>query len=175
MHPEHTIPCLSAFEQHHNDLLRFFTHKLGCRDLAADCTQETYVHLVRMRSTIDVQNPRAFLFRVAANLAVDNLRKIRIRREALSVDPLPDNAASMAPSAEDALDAKQRLVQVERAIGELSPKCRSALLMNRLEGKTHREIAEALGVSESMVAKYVIQALKHCRACLDAKEMPSRS
>ena len=175
MHPEHTIPCLSAFEQHHNDLLRFFTHKLGCRDLAADCTQETYVHLVRMRSTIDVQNPRAFLFRVAANLAVDNLRKIRIRREAFSVDPLPDNAASMAPSAEDALDAKQRLVQVERAIGELSPKCRSALLMNRLEGKTHREIAEALGVSESMVAKYVIQALKHCRTCLDAKEMPSRS
>lgn len=175
MQHEQSIPCLSAFEQHHNDLLRFFTHKLGCRDLAADCAQETYVHLVRMRSTIDVQNPRAFLFRVAANLAVDNLRKIRIRRETLSVDPPPDSAASMAPSAEDALEAKQRLVRVERAIGELSPKCRSALLMNRLEGKTHREIAEKLGVSESMVAKYVIQALKHCRARLDAEELPSGS
>lgn len=173
MQPEHTISCLSAFEQHHNDLLRFFTHKLGCRDLAADCTQETYVHLVRMRSTIDVQNPRAFLFRVAANLAVDNLRKIRIRREALSVDPPPDNSPSMAPSAEETLAAKQRLARVEHAIGELSPKCRSALLMNRLEGKTHREIAEKLGVSESMVAKYVIQALKHCRARLDAQEIPS--
>ena len=98
MQHEQSISCLSAFEQHHNDLLRFFTHKLGCRDLAADCAQETYVHLVRMRSTIDVQNPRAFLFRVAANLAVDNLRKIRIRRETLSVDPPPDNAASMAAS-----------------------------------------------------------------------------
>lgn len=118
MQHEHSIPCLSAFEQHHNDLLRFFTHKLGCRDLAADCTQETYVHLVRMRSTIDVQNPRAFLFRVAANLAVDNLRKLRIRREALSAEPLPENTASPAPSADDALDAKQRLSRLERAIGE---------------------------------------------------------
>lgn len=175
MQPEHTLPCLSAFEQHHNDLLRFFTHKLGCRDLAADCTQETYVHLVRMRSSINVQNPRAFLFRVAANLAVDNLRKIRIRREALSADPPSENTASLAPSAEDALDAKQRLVRLERAIGELSPKCRNALLMNRLDGKTHREIAAELGVSESMVAKYVIQALKHCRARLDKEEASTRS
>lgn len=174
MQHEHTIPCLSAFEQHHNDLLRFFTHKLGCRDLAADCTQETYVHLIRMRSTIDVQNPRAFLFRVAANLAVDNLRKIRIRREALSGEPLPENTASSAPSADDALDAKQRLIRLERAIGELSPKCRRALLMNRLEGKTHRQIAEELGVSESMIAKYVIQALKHCRARLDTEAVRAR-
>jgi len=80
MQNEHTLPCLTAFEEHHNDLLRFFTHKLGCRDLAADCTQDTYMHLVRMRPSIDVQNPRAFLFRVAANLAVDNLRKLRTRR-----------------------------------------------------------------------------------------------
>ncbi len=175
MHHEQTIPCLSAFEQHHHDLLRFFTHKLGCRELAADCTQETYMHLVRMRPTIDVQNPRAFLFRVAANLAVDNLRKIRIRRDALSADPPPENASSLAPSAEDALDAKQRLARLESAIGELSPKCRSALLMNRLDGKTHKEIAEELGVSESMVAKYVIQALKHCRSRLDADEAHARS
>jgi RNA polymerase sigma factor (sigma-70 family) len=93
----------------------------------------------------------------------------------MSIDPLPENAASLAPSAEDALDAKQRLVRLERAMGELSPKCRSALLMNRLDGKTHREIAEELGVSESMVAKYVIQALKHCRARLSAEEVTSRS
>lgn len=175
MQPEHTMPCLSAFEQHHDDLLRFFTHKLGCRDLAADCTQETYVHLVRMRPTVDVQNPRAFLFRVAANLAVDNLRKIRIRREALSADPPPENTASLAPSAEDTLDAKQRLGRLEQAMGELSHKCRSALLMNRLDGKTHREIAEELGVSESMVAKYVIQALKHCRARVETDGLPARS
>lgn len=167
-------PCLSAFEQHHNDLLRFFTRKLGCRDLAADCTQDTYVHLARMGTTVDVQNPRAFLFRVAANLAVDNLRKMRTRRSTVSTEPPPEDTASSTPSAEDALEAKQRMVQLEAAIDELSPNCRSALLLNRLEGKTHREIARILGVSESMVAKYIVQALKHCRARLEQGEPPAR-
>jgi RNA polymerase sigma-70 factor (ECF subfamily) len=55
---------------------------------------------------------------------------------------------------------------LESAIKELSVKCRTALLLNRLEGKTHAEIARTLGVSESMVAKYIVQALKHCRARL---------
>ena len=72
----------------------------------------------------------------------------------------------MAPSSEDVIEAKQRMVQLEAAIGELSFKCRTALLLNRLEGKTHAEIGRTLGVSESMVAKYIVQGLKHCRARL---------
>ncbi len=166
METDHALPCLSAFQEHHHDLLRFFTHKLGCRDLAADCTQETYIHLVRMGQTITVQNPRAFLFRVAANLSIDYLRKVRTRRSVLSIEPLQEETASLAPTAEDALDAKQRVILLEAAMQELSVKCRRALLLNRLDGKTHREIAHELGVSESMVAKYIIQALKHCRSRL---------
>ncbi len=164
METDHALPCLSAFQEYHQDLLRFFTRKLGCRDLAADCAQETYVHLVRMGETIAVRNPRAFLFRVAANLSIDYLRKARTRRGVLSVEPLQEETASFAPNAEDTLDAKQRVVLLEAAMQELSVKCRSALLLNRLDGKTHKEIARTLGVSESMVAKYIIQALKHCRS-----------
>ena len=166
MSNEQTMPWLTAFEQHHDDLLRFFTRKLGCRDLAADCTQETYMHLARIRPSVSLQNPRAFLFRVAANLAIDYLRKARTRSIVFSPDPPPEEAASMAPSAEDMIDAKQRMVRLETAIGELSPKCRQALLLNRLEGKTHVEIARTLEVSESMVAKYIVQGLRHCRARL---------
>jgi RNA polymerase sigma-70 factor (ECF subfamily) len=166
MQTEHALPCLSAFQAHHHDLLRFFTRKLGCRDLAADCTQDTYVHLVRMGQTITVQNPRALLFRVAANLSIDYLRKARTRRSVLSGEPLQEETASPSPTAEDALDAKQRLILLEAAMQELSVKCKRALLLNRLDGKTHKEIAQVLGVSESMVAKYIIQALKHCRSKL---------
>lgn len=164
METEHALPCLSAFQDHHQDLLRFFTRKLGCRELAADCAQETYVHLVRMGPTIKAQNPRAFLFRVAVNLSIDCLRKARTRRGVLSSEPLPEETASLAPTAEDTLDAKQRVVRLQAAMEELSSKCRTALLLNRLEGKTHKEIAQVLGVSESMIAKYIVQGLKHCRS-----------
>jgi RNA polymerase sigma factor (sigma-70 family) len=161
-----TLSWLPAFEQHHDDLLRFFTRKLGCRDLAADCAQETYVHLARMGSAVPVQNPRAFLFRVATNLAIDHLRKSRTRETILGIEPPCEDAPCTAPSVEDVIEARQRVVRLESAIKELSVKCRTALLLNRLEGKTHAEIARTLGVSESMVAKYIVQALKHCRARL---------
>ena len=138
METEHALPCLSAFQDHHQDLLRFFTRKLGCRELAADCAQETYVHLVRMGPTIKAQNPRAFLFRVAVNLSIDCLRKARTRRGVLSSEPLPEETASLAPTAEDTLDAKQRVVRLQAAMEELSSKCRTALLLNRLEGSFRR-------------------------------------
>ena len=133
METDHALPCLSAFQEHHHDLLRFFTHKLGCRDLAADCTQETYIHLVRMGQTITVQEaPGVFLFRVAANLSIDYLRKVRTRRSVLSIEPLQEETASLAPTAEDALDAKQRVILLEAAMQELSVKCRRALLRQQI-------------------------------------------
>ena len=82
------------------------------------------------------------------------------------MDPPPEDTPSTAPSAEDAIEAKQRVVRLEAAIKELSVKCRTALLLNRLEGETHASIARTLGVSESMVAKYIVRGLKHCRARL---------
>ena len=163
---DNTLSWLSAFERHHEDLLRFFTRKLGCRDLAADCAQETYVHLARMGPSVPIQNPRAFLFRVATNLAIDYLRKSRTRGTVLSIEPPPEDAPSTAPSVEAVIEAKQRVARLESAIKELSVKRRTALLLNRLEGKTHADIARTLGVSESMVAKYIVQALRHCRARL---------
>ncbi len=57
-----TMPWLTAFEHQHGHLLRFFTRKLGCRHLAADCTQDTFVHLARITLSMSLQNPRAFLF-----------------------------------------------------------------------------------------------------------------
>ncbi|MEM9046862.1 MAG: sigma factor-like helix-turn-helix DNA-binding protein, partial [Pseudomonadota bacterium] len=44
------------------------------------------------------------------------------------------------------------------------------LLMSRLHGHTFREISKELLVSESMVAKYIAAALRHCRDRLDADE-----
>ena len=61
----------------------------------------------------------------------------------------------------DALFARCRLG--DEALAQLSDNARQALLLNRLEGLTQAQIALRLGVSESMVAKYIGQALRHCR------------
>ncbi|MCP6134986.1 helix-turn-helix domain-containing protein, partial [Klebsiella pneumoniae] len=52
---------------------------------------------------------------------------------------------------------------LDEALLQLPDKARQALLLNRVEGLTQAQIAQRLGVSESMVAKYIGQALRHCR------------
>ena len=42
--------------------------------------------------------------------------------------------------------------------------------MSRMEGKTHAEIAAELGVSKSLVEKYAVRALLHCRARLNEQQ-----
>jgi transmembrane sensor len=62
-----------------------------------------------------------------------------------------------------ALLARERLQILDEALLQLSANARQALLLNRIEGLTQAQIAQRLGVSESMVAKYIGQALRHCR------------
>ena len=57
---------------------------------------------------------------------------------------------------------------LEQALTELPVKCRQAFTMHRQSGMSYPEIAQALGVSTSMVEKYIIQALKHFRNTLAA-------
>ncbi len=115
------------------------------------------------QQALEVQNDRRFIFRVAGNLAIDTLRREQ-RQGATLGDPLEHvEVVDPAPAPEAVLLAKERLEVLDQALQQLSDNARQALLLNRLEGLTQAQIAVRLGVSESMVAKYIGQALRHCR------------
>ena len=155
---------LASFQEHYDDLLQFLTRRMSDRQRAADVAQETYLKLVRIeQQELPVLHARSFIFRVAGNLAIDTLR-----REQRMAGNLDDSAAASqlpcpAPAPEAALLARERLAQLDEALLQLSPNARQAVLLNRVEGLTQAQIAQQLGVSESMVAKYIGQALRHCR------------
>nr|WP_314482484.1 sigma-70 family RNA polymerase sigma factor [uncultured Pseudomonas sp.] len=163
----HVPGLLASFQEHYDDLLQFLTRRMRDHQRAADVAQETYLKLTQ----IDVQagpvlHPRSFIFRVAGNLAIDALR--RDQRIAACHDDSEGVAqvACGAPAPEAALLARERLQILDQALLQLPPKARQALLLNRVEGLTQKQVAQRLGVSESMVAKYIGQALRHCRGWL---------
>jgi RNA polymerase sigma-70 factor (ECF subfamily) len=57
----------------------------------------------------------------------------------------------------------QRLALMQRALDELGKVCRDCFLMRKLDGLSHQQIAEHLGVSRSVVEKHIVNAMKHCR------------
>lgn len=159
----------SLFDRHGKALRRFLQARFGGEADVDDIAQEAWVRMQRVREPEQLDNARAFLFQTAANLAVDHLRRVDFERQHFvpDEDGVADEARDFA-SPERALDADQQLSLVDEAIAELPSRCRQAFVMHRTRDMTYPEIARQLGVSTSMVEKYVIQALKHCRRRLEA-------
>jgi RNA polymerase sigma factor (sigma-70 family) len=155
---------IASFRDNYRDLLRFLTRRTGDAERAADLAQDTYLKLAALGpASGEIRNPRAYVYRVAGNLAIDTLRRDGRIANDFTFHEAGDVVADPTPTAEARVIAQQRLRRREAALDELPTKPRLALLLNRVEGRTFAEIAGRLAVSESMVAKYIAQALRHCR------------
>ncbi|WP_244515560.1 RNA polymerase sigma factor [Pacificibacter marinus] len=156
---------MTSYLDHWHNMRARLVRRLGSHDLADEAMQETWLRLDGMKpANTTIANPQAYLLSIAGNIAIDLIRKEkrhsdRMTYKDVNLEELIDNA----PSTEAVLLAREDLKQLVRALLGLSDKARKVLLMNRSAGLSHREIAAALGISESMVAKYMAQALRHCR------------
>jgi RNA polymerase sigma factor (sigma-70 family) len=110
------------------------------------------------------------VLRTATNLAIDWLRRDVRLRTVHAPDDEVETIEDPTERPEARLIAQERLRLLNAALLELPPKVRQALLLNRVDGLTQAEIAVKLGVSESMVTKYIAQALRHCRTWRDRSD-----
>lgn len=163
-------PLMGAFHEHYDSLLGTLAGRLGDLHRASEVVHDTWLRLASLgRPASPVENPRAYVFRVASNIAIDLLRRERRLGAPLLGDGLTEDIRDEAPSPEAALQGRQRLHQLDAALAELPANVRRALLLARVDGLSHARIAAELGVSESMVAKYLARGLKYCRAAMDAE------
>lgn len=147
------------FFRHADDLLGFLRRKVGDSD-APDLVQDVFLRMLSYPSA-SIREPRAFLFRAAANLVVDHLRKETYRSHE-DIDDISEHLATSAPNAEEIAIGTERLERARAALAELPPLCRHAFLLNRFDGLTHAEIAERLGLSPKTVQRHIQKALDHC-------------
>jgi RNA polymerase sigma factor (sigma-70 family) len=68
---------------------------------------------------------------------------------------------------------EEQMALVAKALCSLPEKCREVLYLSRVEGLTHSEIAERLCVSRSLVEKYAVRAILHCRTSLQTSDARS--
>jgi RNA polymerase sigma-70 factor (ECF subfamily) len=158
---------LAAYISNKHAIGRFLSARVGDRQEAEDILQELYLKLVGIEAPDDLRDPLAYLYRIALNLARDRRREQQRarKREANWVDSrvtvLGSEAVADAPSAETGLAAKQRMAAVRAALDELSPQCRRAFVLHKLEGLSHHEVAQRTGITRSTVEKHMRTALKH--------------
>lgn len=155
---------------HRSDLHHFLLRRLRNEQDARDVAQSAYARMLASISRGEVDNARAFLFRTAANLAIDLLRYRERTRQVIESAGIIGSTDSAEPTPEENASHQARLRQLTVVLDMLSPKCRTAFLLHRFDGLTYPAIAARLGVSTSMVKKYVRNAHVHCHKHLQLTE-----
>jgi RNA polymerase sigma-70 factor (ECF subfamily) len=140
-------------------LLRFLRARTQYSEDAADLLQETFTRFARLSLSRKLDNPAAYLQRIAANLLVDRARAPANRLAHVPLDDL--ELIDPAPSPLSQVETKEMVRRLEAALARLRPKTRQVYLLHRFEGLTYERIAAQLGLSASGVEKHMSKAIAH--------------
>lgn len=145
-----------AFLNYRAALRAFVARRIDDPAEVDDLVQEACARLIASAREQTLDEPQAYLFRIAANLITD-----RHRRRQRTV-PL---AAHIDPPVRAAQEDQRRLADLqaalEAALDELSPRCREVFVMRRFDERGTGDIARALGISARMVQKHLTHAVTH--------------
>lgn len=123
--------------------------------------QEVYLKLFLISKTDKPENPTAYVYRLSRNLAISRLRNQTVANRFVhdvshQIDVLPHNDPQTSCTAEE---NKHLLLG---AINSLPPICRQVFVLRKLHGKSHKEIAEDLGISIKTVENHIYRGMQHC-------------
>lgn len=153
------------FERHHVEIFAYLHRMVDDREWAQDLAQETFLSAYRARDQLaGIQNPRAWLYRIATNLALNALK--RKRRFAWLPWQWHEDRAAPANVAEEV--GRQALV--EAALASLPPDYRAPLLLYAHYGFKVAEVAEALNLSEGAARMRLQRARELFRAAYRKEE-----
>jgi RNA polymerase sigma factor (sigma-70 family) len=172
----------TLINQHSATLLRFLARRMKSVEDAEDIAQATFMRLYTLDDVGELSNAKAFLFQVAANLSIDQLRRKVLHQNYLEREgaKLPVDGLAAANMFADniplerEMEAKETLSFIYQALSDLPQNQRQAFILNRAKGMTYSEIAAQMGVSVSSVEKYILEALKHLRGALAQIEEPTK-
>ena len=148
------------YDSHASGLFRYAFGIVRDEHSGRDILQEVFIKLARLPQ-LEVINEKAWLYRMAHNLAIDQLRRARTRS---------DHAASSAAEEDHAqpADPDSRLItnELARAMNELPPEQRSVAQLRLREDMTFEQIAEVQGIPINTAASRYRYALEKLRTAL---------
>lgn len=149
------------FRAHNQALVRFLVLRLQSVQEAREVAQEAYVRLLQLDKPALGNFMRAYLFRIASNIAVDRLRRRNSESRMARRELFDELDYHEEPERRTA--AAQELEIIQDCLDELPENCRRAFLLHRLDGLSVADIAEQLNVSGRMVRHHLQRALTYCQ------------
>jgi RNA polymerase sigma-70 factor, ECF subfamily len=160
-----TLDFDALYRSNRDDVFAYVAGMVRDRAAAEDVTAAAFERAFRKRRSFDGRRgePRAWLFGIARNAALDELRRRR-RVATLAVDP--EDVAADLPG--DAAEVALRRSVVLAGIASLEARDRELVALKFFAGLSNSEIASVLGVSESNAGTMLHRAVQKLRKACDA-------
>ena len=149
---------LEWHEQFSDAIFRHCFFRLSDRDKAKDTTQETFIRLWNYVSEgKEVVNVRAFLYKIANNLIIDEYR----RKETFSLDQMQEEQGfDVGFDVRDEVETKDEYERALKVIEHLPDKYREALVMRHVDGLSVKDIAHITGETENVISVRIHRAIE---------------
>lgn len=152
----------SLYDLYSRMLLSNIIHMVKDQEVAKELLQDLFLKVWEKRESIDVEKSfKSFLFTIAKNKVYDYLRKVALDKK-LTRELIANTIESYSHT-EELLSFKEKNACLNQAIEALSPQSRQVYQLSKIEGLSHKEISERLGISVSTVNNHIVKSSKAVR------------
>ncbi len=158
------------FEEFSAPIYNYVLRMVADADRAADITQDTFIKAYRKLDTLtDATSTKSWLYRIATNTAIDDMRRRRM------VSPMGDDSPAYANRPDDRPGPEAQVMaatldeRVQRALLRLRPNHRQCLLLSDLEDMSAHQIADVMELSYAAVRTLLCRARGEMRRALAAE------
>jgi RNA polymerase sigma factor (sigma-70 family) len=149
--------------QVHEPMLRAWLHsRFPANCDIDDIVQEAYLRVLQAHEGSNLKSPKAYLFAIARNLAVDHLRRQRVVESSSAVENDASDILDEGVGIPETVARNQELEFLTMAIQALPDRCRQAFTLRKVYGMSQKDIAAKLGVSEHTVSAQLTIAVHKC-------------
>jgi len=140
-------------------LMQYLHHNWRNRSEISDIRQEIYVRVYEAAKQGFPDRVKPFLFTTARNLLINRVRHAQIVPIEAVADLDALEVASEVPGPDRVVQARDELRLLQAALDKLPSRWRTAVILQRVEGLSRKQIAERMGVTEASAAKYLADGI----------------
>ena len=152
------------YDAHFDDLRRYLIYRSGDQDLSGDIAQNVFMKVWTKKIEIASGNIKSLLFKMATDEFISHIRRKKVEKEYTKSIHL-----RLIRESDNNYDLLEKKVLFQKALNQLPEKQKTALLMNKMQGLTHKEIAEILNLSQKAIEKRIRLAMETLKQNLNQR------